>query len=458
MKKYDAVIIGSGQSGTPLAFKLASKGWKTALVERKNPGGSCVNYGCTPTKTMLASAHNAHLVKRAADFGIEVGEPSIRWEKIRERKESIVKAFRGGIEKGIKETPGLDYIHGQASFSGKKEVRVETEQGEKTLTGKYIIIDTGTQPTIPPIKGIDETPYLTNLDIMDLQTIPDHLLVIGGGYVGLEFGQMFSRFGSRVTILQRNEQLLPREDEDVAGEVRAIMEKEGIAVHLNSQVEKVQKENGTITLTYSNEKGKSEVTGSHLLVAAGRTPSTEELNLKVSGIKTDSQGFIKTNQWLETTCPGVYAIGDVKGGPAFTHISYDDFRFLYANLVEKQNLPLEERLVPYTVFIDPQLGRVGLTEREAQKSGREFLKAKVPMSSVARAREIDETKGLMKAIIDKKTEKILGFTMLGSQGGEVMGAVQIAMLGNIPYTTLRDTPFAHPTFVESLNNLFSSLE
>lgn len=458
MNKYDAIIIGSGQGGTPLAFNLANKGWKTALVEKHYLGGSCVNYGCTPTKTMMASAHAAFKIKKAGDLGIEVDEPWVNIDKIWERKEKIVKSFRGGIEKGIKNTSRLDYINGKASFSGKKEILVETDSGPESLTASIIIINTGTKPALPPIKGLKETPYLTNLNIMDLKAIPEHLLVVGGGYVGLEFSQMFNRFGSKVTILQRGQQLLSNEDEDVAEEIKTIMEKEGINIKLQSQVEEVQEKDGTIELTYSTGNGRKKITGSHLLLAAGRTPVTEELNLKERGIETDSRGFIKTDQWLETTSQRVFAIGDVKGGPAFTHISYDDFRFLYANLVENKHLPLEDRLVPYTIFTDPQLGRVGITEREAKERTRKYLKAKIPMSSVARARETGETEGFMKAIIDKKTDKILGFTMLGSQGGEVMGAVQIAMLGNLPYTTIRDTPFAHPTFVEALNNLFSSVE
>ncbi len=458
MKKYDAIIIGSGQGGTPLAFGLANKGWKTALVEKHNLGGSCVNYGCTPTKTMMASAHKAHQIKKAAELGIEVEKPSVNMEKVWERKEKIVKSFREGIEKGIQNTPRLDYIHGKASFSGKKEILVATNSGEEKITASIVIINTGTRPAIPPIKGLKETPYLTNLNIMDLKKIPNHLLITGGGYVGLEFGQMFNRFGSKVTILQRGEQLLSNEDEDVAQEIKTIMEKEGININLQSQVEEVQEKGGNIELTYSVGKEKKKITGSHLLLAAGRTPVTKELNLEERGVETDSRGFIKTDQWLETASQRVFAIGDVKGGPAFTHISYDDFRFLYSNLVENKHLPLENRLVPYTIFIDPQLGRVGITEREAKKRTRKYLKAKIPMSAVARAIETGETEGFMKAIIDKKTDKILGFTMLGSQGGEVMGAVQMAMLGNLPYTTLRDTPFAHPTLVEALNNLFSSVE
>jgi len=458
MKKYDAIIIGSGQGGTPLAFALANKGWKTALVEKENLGGSCVNYGCTPTKTMVASAHSIGQIEKAENLGIEVGSPKVNMEKIWKRKEELVQASRGGIEKGIEKTPRLELIKGKASFSGKKEVTIETDEKEIKISGRNIVINTGTEPAIPKIKGLKDVNYLTNLNIMDLKSVPEHLIIIGGGYVGLEFGQMFRRFGSKVTILQKREQLLPREDEDVAEAIKELMEKEGIEIFLNSRVEKAENKNGKIQIFFSTEEKEKDILGSHLLVAAGRNPSTKNLNLETAGIETDKNGFIKTDQWLGTTSPGIYAIGDVKGGPAFTHISFDDFRFLFSNLAENNNLPLEGRLVPYTIFIDPQLGRVGLTEKEAKKRGRNFIKAKIQMSSVARARQTGETEGFMKAIIDKKTDKILGFTMLGSQGGEIMGAVQIAMLGNIPYTTLRDTPFAHPTLVESLNNLFSSIE
>jgi len=454
MEKFDAIIIGSGQSGTPLAFNLAGEGWKTALIEKNLPGGSCVNYGCTPTKTMLASAHLAHRVKNAGALGIETETAVVNLEKIRARKEKITGEFREGLRQKIKSTPNLQYIEGRASFSGKKELEIKGPDGDRGLKGEKVFINTGTEPRIPDIPGLENTPYLTNLNIMDLEEIPSHLLIIGGGFVGLEMAQMFHRFGSRVTVLQRNPQLLPSEDEDVASSLQDILSEEGIEFILNARIKGASGEKGQVLLELEGEK----ISGSHLLLAAGRVPAVKELNLSHTGIETDNRGFIQINQWLETTCPGIFALGDVKGGPAFTHISFDDFRLLFSNLVHNKNLPLEDRLLSYTLFTDPQLGRVGLSEKEAQRNGKDILRAFVPMNRVARAREIGENRGFMKALIDRQTEKILGFTMLGPEGGEIMGAVQMAMLGNLPYTTLRDTPLAHPTLVESLNNLFSSIQ
>ncbi len=454
MENFDAVIIGSGQSGTPLAFSLAGEGWKTALIEKNLPGGSCVNYGCTPTKTMLASAHLAHRVKNASALGIKTETAEVNLEKIQARKEKITGEFREGLRQKIKSTPNLEYIEGQASFSGKKELEIKGPAGDRYLKGDKIFINTGTEPRIPDLPGLDNIPYLTNLDIMDLKDLPSHLLIIGGGFVGLEMAQMFHRFGSRVTVLQRSSQLLPSEDEDVASSLQEILKEEGIDFILNARIKGASGEKGQVVLELEGEK----ISGSHLLLAAGRVPAVGELNLSQTGIETDNRGFIQFNQWLETTCPGIFALGDVKGGPAFTHISFDDFRLLFSNLVQNKNLPLEDRLLSYTLFTDPQLGRVGFSEKEARQNGRNILRAFIPMNRVARAREIGETRGFMKAIIDRQTEKILGFAMLGPEGGEIMGAIQIAMLGNLPYTTLRDTPLAHPTLVESLNNLFSSIQ
>ncbi|HEY0736980.1 MAG TPA: mercuric reductase [Herpetosiphonaceae bacterium] len=456
---YDAIVIGAGQAGGPLSTALARAGRKTALIEREHVGGTCINEGCTPTKTMVASARVAYLARRAADYGVQTGPISIDLSKVRQRKRDIVESFRGGSQKRIEDTEGVDLLDGEASFSGEKQIEVRLSSGEtRTLSADLIFINTGARPSQPPIDGLEQVPTLNSTTIMELDEVPQHLLILGGGYIGLEFGQMFRRFGSEVTIVQRGDQLLGREDADVAEAVADVLREDGIEVLLNTTTLSAEHADGTIKLTVRGPSGLRTLSGSHLLVAAGRTPNTDRLNLQVAGVETDKHGFIKANERLETNVAGIYALGDVKGGPAFTHISYDDFRIVRTNLIENGSATTADRLVPYTVFIDPQLARVGLSESEAREQGRKIRVANMPMSSVARALEVDESRGFMKAIVDAESEQILGFTILGIDGGEVMAQVQLAMMGKLPYTVLRDAIFAHPTLAESLNNLFSSLD
>ena len=311
---------------------------------------------------------------------------------------------------------------------------------------------------IPTCEDLDTVPFLDNVSIMELDVVPDHLLILGGGYIGLEFGQLFRRFGSQVTIIQSGSQLLTREDPDVAEEVTNILRQDGVEVMLNTKATRVGAGDNGIRLDLQSDEKLSTLSGSHLLVATGRTPNSDSLNAALAGIETDAHGFIKVNERLETTAEGVYALGDIKGGPAFTHISYDDFRIIRSNLLEKKSASTKNRQVPYTVFIDPQLGRVGLTETEARAEGRNIRVAKLPMTHVARALEVDETRGFMKAIVDADTNQILGAAILGLEGGEIMSAVEIAMMGKLPYTALRDGTFAHPTLAESLNNLFMAMD
>jgi pyruvate/2-oxoglutarate dehydrogenase complex dihydrolipoamide dehydrogenase (E3) component len=452
---FDAIIIGAGQSGGPLSTALAEAGMHTALIERVHVGGTCINEGCTPTKTMVASGRVAYLAKRGEDYGVHTGSISIDMVKIRERKRKIVESFRSGSQTKIEKTENVELIFGEARFTGPKTVAIRLKQGEeRELTADQIFINAGARPSRPMIEGLGAVPYLDSTSIMELDTVPKHLLVLGGGYVGLEFGQLFRRLGSRVTIVQSTGQLLSREDPDVAEEVKKILEQDGIEVVLKQKATRIGKQGEAIQLDL---EGKS-VTGSHLLVATGRTPNSDTLNLTAAGIATDDHGFVPTNDRLETNVPGVYALGDIKGGPAFTHISYDDFRIIRGNLIEKKTLSTRDRMVPYTVFIDPQLGRVGITETEARKQGRKIRIAKLPMSSVARALEIDETRGFMKAVVDGETNQILGAAVLGVEGGEVMSAIEVAMMAKLPYTALRDGVFAHPTLCESLNNLFMAMD
>jgi pyruvate/2-oxoglutarate dehydrogenase complex dihydrolipoamide dehydrogenase (E3) component len=456
---YQAIVIGSGQGGTPLCQALAKAGWRTALIERVHIGGTCINEGCTPTKTMIASGRVSYLAHRGADYGVNTRRITIDMERVRRRKRDIVKLFRGGSEKRIKQTKDLDLIVGEAAFTGPKSLQVRLKSGkQRNLTADRIFINAGCRPRIPLLDGLSYVPYLDSTSIMELAKVPKHLLVLGGGYVGLEFGQLFRRLGSEITVVQSASQLLNGEDPDIAAEVAAILKQDGITVLLNANAEGVKKSGAQIELAVRTGKTLRTIRGSQLLVATGRVPNTDSLSPHLGGIATDERGFIKVNDKLETSAEGVYALGDINGGPAFTHISYDDFRILRTNLIEKGNASTAGRIVPYTVFLDPQLGRVGLTESEARAQKKNIRVAKMPMSYVARALEVDETRGFMKAVIDSSTNQILGAAVLGIEGGEVMAQIQLAMMGKLPYTTLRDAVFAHPTLSESLNNLFTRLE
>lgn len=458
-QRYDAIIIGSGQGGNPLAGALAGAGMRTALIERKHVGGTCINEGCTPTKTMVASGRVAYLARRGADYGVNVGPISIDMAKVRERKRKIVDSFRNGSQKKLEKTANLDLIFGEASFSGAKSATVRLrEGGQSELSAEQIFINAGTRASVPRIEGLDSVSFLDNESIMEVEVVPEHLVILGGGYIGVEFGQMFRRFGSRVTVINRSGHLLKGEDSDVAEAVAGILRQDGIEILMNAQTTGVSGANGNIRVTIESEGNPREVVGSHLLVATGRTPNSDSLNLAAAGIETDEHGYIKVNERLETSVQGIYALGDIKGGPAFTHISYDDFRILRANLIEKKSASTKGRFVPYTLFMDPQLGRVGMTEDEARAQERKIRVAKLAMTSVARAIETDETRGFIKAVVDAESGQILGAAVLGIEGGEIMSAIEIAMMGKLSYTRLRDGTFAHPTLAESLNNLFVGMD
>lgn len=458
---FQAIVIGSGQGGNPLCMALARAGLRTALIERAHVGGTCVNEGCTPTKTMVASARVAHLARRGSDYGVHTGNIRIDMESVRKRKRDIVDAFRTRNEEGMKHTANLELIFGEASFTNAKSVLVRLrEGGQRLLTGERIFINAGARPAVPAIDGLKVVPFLDSTSIMELGSVPEHLIVLGGGYVGLEFAQMFRRFGSRVTIVQSGGQLLAGEDADVAGGVAAILKQDGIEVLLSTRATSAAKMGEQIRVTVRTEMSNETrvLDGSHLLVATGRVPNTDSLNVAAAGIAIDKRGFIQVNSKLESSTAGIFALGDIKGGPAFTHISYDDFRILRTNLIEKGNASTDGRLVPYTLYIDPQLGRIGLTESEARAQNRKIRVARMPMSSVARALETDETRGFMKAVVDAGTSQILGVAVLGIEGGEIMSMLELAMMGNLSCSVLHNATFAHPTLAESLNNLFLNFD
>lgn len=459
VEQFDAIVIGAGQGGGPLSSALAQAGRKTALIERAHAGGTCINTGCTPTKTMVASARAAYMARRAGAYGVTVGQVGVEMPVVRQRKRDIVESFRQGSERRIEKSQGLDYLRGQASFTGPKTLEVRLDDGGvRRLRGELIFIDTGTRPSFPPLPALESVEALDSTSVMELDRVPRHLLILGGGYVAVEFGQMFRRFGSDVTIVQRGGQLLDREDQDVAEEVVRILREDGIEALLDARADSVTRAGGGISMRVSGGPGDRTLDGSHLLIATGRVPNTEDLNLSATGLETDKKGYIPVSERLETRVPGIYALGDVNGGPAFTHISYDDYRILKTNVLEGGHASTAGRMVPYVVYMDPQLGRIGLTESGARQAGRQIKVAKMPMANVARALETDETRGMMKAVVDAETGQILGAAVLGAEGGEIMSMLEVAMMGRLPYTALRDGIFAHPTFAESLNNLFASLE
>lgn len=456
MLEYDAIIIGAGQGGSPLAHKLADLQWKVALIEKEHLGGSCINYGCTPTKTMLASARLAHYARRAPEFGVHTGLVEINLAEVVARKNKLVLAWRQGQEDHAANRPTLDLYRGHGRFTGPHTVEVNGQ----VLRSERVFINTGTRSRIPNVPGLDQIEYLTNRNIMELTTVPEHLLVLGGNYLGLEFGQMFRRFGSQVTVVELMEQIVPREDEDVAEALQQALEAEGIRFHLGATASRVNQTAAGLEMiiTFSKDGHTETLTGSHLLVSIGQTPNTDELGLETAGIETDQSGWIKVNDRLETNVPGVWAIGDVKGGPAFTHISYDDHLVIYDNLINGKNRSIAGRLVPYALFTDPELGRVGLTEKEARARGYNLKVGKIPMSWVARAIERDETAGLMKVVVNADDERILGAAILGSEGGELVQTLMALMMADAPWTLFERAIYIHPTLAEGFFTLMDNVK
>ncbi|MET6998396.1 mercuric reductase [Chitinophaga defluvii] len=460
MKQFDAIVIGSGQGGTPLAKKLAKAGWQTALIEKRAIGGTCINDGCTPTKAMIASAKAAYTIQNSASLGVFTQPAAVDIKKIVARKNEIVRSFRESSEKSLRETANLTLIEGEAFFSGKKLLTVNLRDGgTAALSADKIFLNVGATTNIPPVEGLKNVPYYTSTTLLDVEEIPRHLVILGGNYIGLEYGQMFKRFGSQVTILERSARILLHEDEDIAQSVKEILEQEDIHIHTNSSAQKIiQHPDHTLEITFTTNDTINIITASHLLVATGRTPQTAALQLHKTGVDMDDKGYIRVNDQLETNVPGIYALGDVKGGPAFTHISYNDYIILSENLLEHAGVSIKDRPVPYCMFTDPQLGRIGLTEQAAREKGYAVKVALISMDKVARAIETGQTQGCMKAVVNADTDELLGAAILGSEGGEVMSVLQMAMQGHITCKQLKKNVFAHPLYAESINNLFMKLD
>jgi pyruvate/2-oxoglutarate dehydrogenase complex dihydrolipoamide dehydrogenase (E3) component len=452
--KFDAIILGSGQGGNPLAHRLADLGWSVALIEEKFLGGTCINVGCTPTKTMVHRAQVAHYARNAARWGVNASNVSVDLPKIVAQKDAVVLSFRNGQEDQVKKRPTLRLFRGHGRFVAPHQIQVNDE----LLESEKIFINAGGRPAVPQIPGLDSVPYLTNESILQLTTLPEHLLVLGAGYVGLEFGQMFRRYGSRVTILHRGPQILPNEDSEVTADLQKALEAESIQFVLGAETKRIESLDGGIALSYTASGTSATVSGSHLLVATGRRSNTAGLGLNQAGIATDSARNVLVNHRLETNVSGVWALGDCKGPPAFTHISYNDFQIIYGNLIEGKNLSIQDRYVPYCVFTDPQLGCIGLTEKEARAKGHQLKIGKIPMSRVARAVERDETAGLMKIIVDATNDKILGASILASEAGELVQILGALMLANQPYTLLKGAVFIHPTLAEGFFALLEGVK
>lgn len=459
MENYQAIILGGGKGGKSLAMDLGNQGIKTALIEQSAEmiGGSCINVACIPTKTLIASARMARTARRAGEFGVKTGEVSVDWTAVRRRAEGVVATMRAMNHRNFTNAPALDFILGSGRFIGPHGVEVRQADGQvRRLTAEKIFINTGTRPALPAIPGLAEAGALTSESIQRLEVLPRHLVILGGSYVGLEFAQLFRLLGSEVTVLERGPQLLKQEDTDVVEALTALLREDGIEIRLNSAIEKVERAGQGTRVTLTQEGQPTVLSGSHVLVALGRAPNTEALNLAAADVETDARGFIRVNDRLETTAPGLWALGDVNGGPQFTHASLDDYRIVKANVFNGGNRSTVDRLMPSTLFTDPELARIGLTEREAKEKGLHVRIAKMPIAAIPRAKTMSETRGFIKAVVDPDSQRILGCTILGPEAGEMLGTVQMAMMAGLPYTALRDAVLSHPTLVEGFNNLFAN--
>ena len=449
---FDAIIVGAGQAGPPLAGRLTAAGQTVAVIERKLVGGTCVNYGCIPTKTLVASAHAAHLARRGADFGVGTGEVAVDMAAVKARKDRISGGDREGVESWLEGMKGCPLIRGHARFEDPHTIRV----GEQLLTADRIFLNVGGRAVAPDMPGLADVDYLTNVGILDLDTVPDHLVVIGGSYIALEFAQMFRRFGATVTVIEKGPRLTSREDEDVSAAVKDILEAEGIDVVVNADNIQFTKQDSGFTVTPRD--GAEPIAGSHLLVAVGRQPNTDDLGLDAAGVQTDGRGYIVVDDELRTTVDHIWAMGDCNGRGAFTHTSYNDFEIVAANLLDDDPRRVSDRITTYALYIDPPLGRAGMTVEEVRRSGRKALVGKRPMTRVGRAVEKGETQGFMKVVVDADTEEILGAAILGVGGDEVVHSILDVMTAKLPYTAISRTMHIHPTVSELVPTMLQDLK
>ena len=455
MANYDAIIIGTGQSGPALALRLVAAGWKVAIIERKLFGGTCVNTGCTPTKTLVASAYAAHVVRRAADYGVRVeGAVKVDMKAVKARKDAVVALSRDGVEQSLKALEGCTVYEGHGRFVAEKKVAVNASE----LTADRIFINVGARAVIPPIPGLDHVPYLTNSSMMDVDFLPAHLIILGGSYVGLEFAQAYRRFGSEVTVIEAAPRLIAREDEDVSQAVADFLKEEGIDVRVGSKVIGVEKQGNSIAVKLDSAGKNSQIVGTHLLVAVGRRPNTDDLGLDKAGIATDARGYIQADDQLRTNIAGIWAMGDCNGRGAFTHTSWNDFQIVAANLLDNDRRRVSDRITAYALYTDPPLGRIGMTEAEVRKTGKPALLSTLAMERVSRAKERGETTGFMKILVDRDSKQILGASFLGLAGDEVIHCVLDAMYAKAPYTVIQRAMHVHPTVSELIPTMLGALK
>ncbi len=453
--KYDAIIIGTGQAGPSLAAALSKAGMKVAVIERKRFGGTCVNNGCIPTKTLVASARTAYVARRAADYGVMIaGQIAVDMKKVKARKDEIVRRSNTGVENWMKGLENATVYLGHAQFESPRSVRV----GDDILEADKIFINVGGRATVPPMPGIEQVPFLNNSSMMEVDFLPEHLIVVGGSYIGLEFGQMYRRFGSRVTVIDRNSRLIKREDEDISDAIKQIMEQEGVDIRLSAECMTVEKRSDGVAVKLDCASGDRDVIGSHLLLAVGRIPNTDDLGLERAGIETDAQGYVKVDDELRTNVEGVWALGDCNGRGAFTHTSYNDYEIVAANLLDNDPRRVSDRITAYALYIDPPLGRCGMTEKEVRRSGRKALIGKMMMSRVGRAVEKGETDGFMKIVVDAETKEILGASLLGIECDEIIHVIIDVMYARAPYTVIQRAMHIHPTVSELIPTLLGSLK
>jgi pyruvate/2-oxoglutarate dehydrogenase complex dihydrolipoamide dehydrogenase (E3) component len=453
--RYDAIVIGTGQAGPSLAVRLAATGMKVAIVERKRFGGTCVNNGCIPTKTLIASARTAHVARRAGDYGVTIpGSITVDMKRVKARKDAVVRQSSGGLQKWLRNTQNLTVIQGHARFADAHRVRV----GDELLEADKIFINVGGRASIPPLRGIDEVRYLNNSTMMDVDFLPEHLIAIGGSYVGLEFAQMYRRFGSEVTVVEMAQRLVKREDEDISDNIKTILEGEGITVRLNAECIAFEKRGGKVAVQVDCSEGDKTVIGSHVLLAVGRVPNTNDLGVENAGIEVDKRGYIQVDDQLRTNVPSIYALGDCNGRGAFTHTAYNDYEIVVANLFDGDNRRVSDRITAYALYIDPPLGRAGMTEAEVRKSGRKALIGKRSMTRVGRAVEKGETDGFMKVLVDGETKKILGASLLGIECDEVIHSILDVMYASAPYTVIQRAVHIHPTVSELIPTMLGELK